>query len=255
MKLKEKIQWVLTIGGFVFGLAGTLTWKGGDGIDGVNGINGINGINGTNGVDGVDGQNGKDGRDGLTPYIGANKNWWIGDTDTGVRAEGLVGRDGKDGVDGLDGRDGRDGQTGEIILKYDWVRLQELAKVSSSGTAWVYAIRVNIETGMPEALMYDYLSYYYSGSGSIKKIPICSVAKMVKNTFGYYSWEGNFWSSNSGSRPQYSTASSYFFNELTISQMLATTGLQTTPSSLVGGYWFDYDEMASNPYYNAKDWK
>lgn len=27
------------------------------------------------------------GKDGLTPYIGENGNWWIGETDTGVRAE------------------------------------------------------------------------------------------------------------------------------------------------------------------------
>lgn len=26
-------------------------------------------------------------RDGKTPYIGANGNWWIGDTDTGVKAD------------------------------------------------------------------------------------------------------------------------------------------------------------------------
>ena len=30
--------------------------------------------------------NGKDGKDGLTPFIGDNGNWWIGDTDTGVKA-------------------------------------------------------------------------------------------------------------------------------------------------------------------------
>ena len=32
------------------------------------------------------GQDGKDGQDGLTPYVGTNGNWWIGQTDTGVRA-------------------------------------------------------------------------------------------------------------------------------------------------------------------------
>ena len=32
---------------------------------------------------------------GYVPYIGENGNWWIGDTDTGVKAEG---EDGKDGV-------------------------------------------------------------------------------------------------------------------------------------------------------------
>lgn len=29
---------------------------------------------------------GKNGEDGVTPYVGENGNWWIGGTDTGVRA-------------------------------------------------------------------------------------------------------------------------------------------------------------------------
>ncbi|MBE6608493.1 MAG: hypothetical protein E7633_08045, partial [Ruminococcaceae bacterium] len=32
--------------------------------------------------------------DGQTPYIGENGNWWIGDTDTGVKAAGDDGKDG-----------------------------------------------------------------------------------------------------------------------------------------------------------------
>ena len=44
----------------------------------------------------------QDGKDGDTPFIGANGNWWIGTTDTGVKA---AGQDGKDGVDGRDGKD------------------------------------------------------------------------------------------------------------------------------------------------------
>ena len=36
----------------------------------------------------TNGKDGKDGVDGKTPYIGDNGNWWIGNTDTGVRAEG-----------------------------------------------------------------------------------------------------------------------------------------------------------------------
>ena len=52
---------------------------------------------------GADGQAGKDGKDGLVPYIGANGNWWLGDTDTGVKAsvkgdKGDSGQDGKDGI-------------------------------------------------------------------------------------------------------------------------------------------------------------
>ena len=54
---------------------------------------------------GSDGQDGKDGKDGLVPYIGANGNWWLGDTDTGVKAsvKGDKGDPGKDGADGKDG--------------------------------------------------------------------------------------------------------------------------------------------------------
>ncbi len=40
---------------------------------------------------------------GETPYIGENGNWWIGDTDTGVKAAATDGKDGKDGADGKDG--------------------------------------------------------------------------------------------------------------------------------------------------------
>lgn len=40
---------------------------------------------------------GEPGVDGKTPYI-KNGNWWIGDTDTGIEAEGTDGANGKDGV-------------------------------------------------------------------------------------------------------------------------------------------------------------
>jgi hypothetical protein len=41
--------------------------------------------------------------DGLTPYVGENGNWWIGDKDTGVKAEGT---DGKDGLTPFIGENG-----------------------------------------------------------------------------------------------------------------------------------------------------
>ena len=46
------------------------------------------------------GQDGKDGKDGNTPYIGENGNWWIGLTDTKVRAAGTDGKDGEKGENG-----------------------------------------------------------------------------------------------------------------------------------------------------------
>ena len=48
--------------------------------------------NGTQTIDVMDGKNGKDGvagNDGITPSIGANGNWFVGTTDTGVSASGL----------------------------------------------------------------------------------------------------------------------------------------------------------------------
>ena len=60
---------------------------GADGRDGRDGIDGSDGRDGADGRDGVDGADGRDGADGKTPYIGENGNWWIGDEDTGVKAQ------------------------------------------------------------------------------------------------------------------------------------------------------------------------
>ena len=91
--------------------------KGASGQNGKDGTNGTNGTNGANGSDGKDGKDGigivkaeinadgelvitytdgkvvnlgkvvgADGKDGLTPFIGENGNWWIGEKDTGVKA-------------------------------------------------------------------------------------------------------------------------------------------------------------------------
>ena len=50
------------------------------------------------GEKGDKGDNGASGSDGLTPYIGDNGNWWIGTTDTGVKAQGDA-IFAKDGID------------------------------------------------------------------------------------------------------------------------------------------------------------
>lgn len=54
-----------------------------------------------NGKDGEDGAPGKDGTNGITPHIGTNGNWWLGETDTGVPAAGSG--TGGEGVAGKDG--------------------------------------------------------------------------------------------------------------------------------------------------------
>lgn len=63
---------------------------------------------------------GDTGADGITPHIGANGNWYIGDDDTGKPSRGEqgakgdkgdAGADGKNGIDGVNGKDGADGHT------------------------------------------------------------------------------------------------------------------------------------------------
>ena len=82
------------------------------GADGINGQDGADGKDGINGKDGTNGQNGSDGKDGNTPFIGENGNWWIGETDTGVKAAGVDGEKGDKGEKGDPGEKGDKGEKG-----------------------------------------------------------------------------------------------------------------------------------------------
>ena len=66
------------------------------------------------GVDGTDGTPGKNGQNGITPTIGENGNWWIGDTDLGVSAIGAKGDKGETGAKGEDGLPGEKGEDGKV---------------------------------------------------------------------------------------------------------------------------------------------
>ena len=54
----------------------------------------------------------QNGADGVTPHIGANGNWYIGDTDTGIKAQGPQGPKGDTGATGATGPQGPKGDTG-----------------------------------------------------------------------------------------------------------------------------------------------
>ena len=77
------------------------------------------------GIKGDKGDKGDPGEDGDTPYIGDNGNWWIGTTDTGIKASGTDGSNGSNGSDGKDGQDGKDGTDG--LTPY----------VGSNGNWWI----------------------------------------------------------------------------------------------------------------------
>lgn len=99
----DMLQWRYA-GDFIWlNLYDMSTLRGKDGADGINGKDGINGQNGKDGIDGRDGVDGANGKDGNTPFIGDNGNWWIADSDTGVKAQGTDGADGQNGENGKDG--------------------------------------------------------------------------------------------------------------------------------------------------------
>ena len=104
-KLKQNGAWVpISVG--AQGGQGTAGANGADGITPTIGANGnwylgttdtgkpsrgaagAKGDPGDPGAKGDPGEPGAAGKDGTTPHIGANGNWYIGDTDTGVSAEG-----------------------------------------------------------------------------------------------------------------------------------------------------------------------
>ena len=90
-----------------------------------------------------DDKNGEAGADGLTPFIGENGNWWIGEVDTGVYAGGKNGQNGTDGKDGKDGADAiapkflYNEEDGYLHISYDdgetWVRLVNISNIVSDG--------------------------------------------------------------------------------------------------------------------------
>ena len=58
-------------------------------------------------------QGGADGKDGITPTIGENGNWYLGDTDTGKPSRGVDGAKGDKGEPGPAGPQGEKGEKGE----------------------------------------------------------------------------------------------------------------------------------------------
>ena len=107
------------------------------GADGENGVTPNIGENGNWWIGNVDtgipaqGKDGQDGQDGEMPdiTIGLNGNWWINGEDTGVPAQG------KDGQDGNDGNDGQPGANGQSAYEL-WVEEVEAGRVYKNGELW-----------------------------------------------------------------------------------------------------------------------
>ena len=141
----------------------------------------LNGKDGENGKEGPSGAAGKDGVDGKTPYI-KDGYWWIGETNTNVKAEGTNGQDGKIGADGKDGAAGKsayqyaqeDGYTGSEAEfsksinptsinnnSLDYINT-ELAKRQQLKPEFVNSIDKCVDNSklyvLPDGLIYGYMS-------------------------------------------------------------------------------------------------
>ena len=80
-----------------FSVAGPRGPQGEQGIQGPKGEPGYTPQKGVDYFDGKDGIPGTPGADGITPHVGSNGNWFIGDNDTGIPATGPAGADGAAG--------------------------------------------------------------------------------------------------------------------------------------------------------------
>ena len=65
----------------------------------------LKGLKGDAGADGANGTNGQDGKDAPVPQI-KNGFWYIGETNTHIKAQGEKGTDGTNGTNGQNGQDG-----------------------------------------------------------------------------------------------------------------------------------------------------
>ena len=110
-------------------------------------------------------QAGADGKDGITPTIGENGNWYLGDTDTGKPSRGTTGVPGKDGAKGKDGADGKSAYQYAQDGGYTGTETDFMAKLAQeilSGTtddltpAQVYAA---VSAGRPVKVQYTSSSY------------------------------------------------------------------------------------------------
>ena len=137
------------------------------GIQGVQGPKGDTGLTGPEGPQGTAGTPGTNGQNGITPHIDDNNgNWFIGDTDTGVHAQGPQGEQGIQGIQGIQGTQGPQGASGQ---EYVWTGTQAAYDaITTKDPNTIYCI-TDGEEYATEQWVADYVDQHGgggSGSGS-----------------------------------------------------------------------------------------
>lgn len=148
-----------------------------------NGTTTANIVNGVDGKDGSSGADGQPGRDGITPHIGDNGNWWIGDTDTGVSASGSGSSGGTSGgfiektlFDGSLSVTGANGTLTDSILNYDFALVTVCADLDGWGAnSLMKEIVINTKNITFKRTSNTYDGFYdeYNSNGSGNWYRVC----------------------------------------------------------------------------------
>ena len=143
------------------------------GATGAAGQDGRDGKDGVNGKDGIAGKDGIDGKDGDTPFIGTNGNWWIGTTDTGVKAAGPQGEQGLKGDKGDKGETGAQGANGksayEIAIEKNLITnavTEEQWLASLKGEKGVGIQNITLNNGTMTITLTDNTQFQFENIGS-----------------------------------------------------------------------------------------
>lgn len=88
------------------------TWQNLIAVADLKGDKGDPGNKGDTGATGAPGKDGKDGTNGITPHIGDNGHWYLGENDTGKPSRGATGAKGDPGTPGTTGPAGAPGKDG-----------------------------------------------------------------------------------------------------------------------------------------------
>ena len=123
------------------GKTGETGATGPQGPQGETGKTGATGPQGPQGKTGETGATGPQGAQGETPYIGENGNWFVGELDTGVQAQGVQGPKGEQGPQGATGPQGDTGACVYNLLdNSDFVHPIAQAGVNGAHGATGYAV-------------------------------------------------------------------------------------------------------------------
>ena len=139
-KVAKTVQKKLDNGDFI-GPQGETGATGPQGPQGETGKTGATGPQGPQGKTGETGATGPQGAQGETPYIGENGNWFVGELDTGVQAQGVQGPKGEQGPQGATGPQGDTGACVYNLLdNSDFVHPVAQAGVNGAHGATGYAV-------------------------------------------------------------------------------------------------------------------